>query len=37
MKAYDATKEHAPIERSKTAGKGHPNKNRKEKNPYSGK
>lgn len=37
MKFYDATKEHAPIERSATPTKGHPNKNRKEKNPYSGK
>ncbi len=36
-KPYDATQEHAPIERSKTPSKGHPNKNLKGKNPYSGK
>lgn len=34
---YDATKEHAPIERSGKPSKGHPNKGLKEKNPYSGK
>lgn len=36
-KFYDATKEHKPFDRSKTASKGHPNKNVKGKNPYSGK
>lgn len=36
-KPYDATKEHAPIERSAKPSKGHPNKGRKGKNPYSGK
>lgn len=36
-KFYDATKEHAKIERSKEKSKGHPNKGLKGKNPYSGK
>lgn len=38
-KAYDATREHAPIEKSdsKNKSKGHPNKGIKGKNPYSGK
>jgi hypothetical protein len=38
VKAYDATKEHAPLDRSpKSDKKGrHPNKNIKGKNPYSG-
>lgn len=36
-KFYDATKEHAPIEKSKEKSKGHPNKGLKGKNPYSGK
>lgn len=36
-KAYDATKEHAPVERSAQPSKTHPNKGRKGKNPYSGK
>jgi hypothetical protein len=41
-KTYDATKEHAPIDRSKKStgeqGKsiGHPNKRVKGKNPYTG-
>lgn len=34
---YDATKEHAPIERSKTPSKGHPNKRAKGKHPVTGK
>lgn len=38
-KFYDATKEHAPFEKSeaKNKSKGHPNKGLKGKNPYSGK
>lgn len=40
-KFYDATREHAPIEKSSTGSKekskGHPNKGLKGKNPYSGK
>lgn len=36
-KVYDATKEHAKIEKSKEKSKGHPNKGLKGKNPYSGK
>lgn len=39
QRPYDATKEHAPVERSRSKdSKGvHPNKNRKDKHPVSGK
>lgn len=37
MKAFDATTEHKPFERSTQKSKGHPNKGLKGKNPYSGK
>lgn len=36
MKPYDATQEFKPFERQKAAGKGHPNKGRKDVNPFSG-
>lgn len=39
VKAYDATKEHAPLDRSQKSDKKgrHPNKNLKTKHPVSGK
>lgn len=37
MKYYDAREEHKPFERKAVAGNRHPNKNRKEANPYSNK
>lgn len=35
MKQYNAQEEHKPFERSSAPSKGHPNKGRKEQNPYS--